>query len=74
MTTPLYDPDGHVHEGRTFRATHRVETPGLPPLYALRESDALESAEGRGGTSMVFVHGRHARTGVESWDFWRMYP
>jgi hypothetical protein len=59
---------------RPYRATHRVDTPGLPPLYCLREQDALEAAAERGGTSAIYLHGRHARTGVETWDFWRTWP
>lgn len=69
----MYDPSAHNHAGRTYRATHRVDTPGLPPLYCLREEDALRGAEGR-GASQIYLHGRHARTGVESWDFWRTWP
>lgn len=73
MTATPYDPAVHTHAGKTYRATHLVETPGLPPLYCLREADALCAAEERGSAS-IFIHGRHAKTGVESWDFWRMWP
>jgi hypothetical protein len=62
------------HAGKTYRATHRVDTPGLPPLYCLREADALEGAEEREGKSAIYLHGRHARTGEETWDFWRTWP
>jgi hypothetical protein len=62
------------HAGKTYRATHRVDTPGLPPLYCLREADAIQAAEERGGTSAIYLHGKHPKTGEESWDFWRSWP
>ena len=69
VTARPYIPE--AHGGRTFRATHRVDTPGLPPLFTLTADDAVEAAERR-GASAVYVYGRHPRTGAESWDFWRM--
>lgn len=66
--------DPPPHSGRTYRATHRVDTPGLPPLFCLREEDALGACEERGGVSSVYLLVRHPRTGAESWDFWRTAP
>lgn len=59
---------------RTFRATHRVDTPGLPPLFCLREADALRCAEERGVTSSIFLHVRDRSGGREGWEFWRTAP
>ena len=58
--------------GKLYRATHRVDTPGLPPLYCLREQDALGAAEERGGTSAIYLHVKDRKG--EAWEFWRMHP
>lgn len=72
MPAEPYTP-AEKHPGKSYRATHRVDAPGLPPLYCLTEADALHGAEER-GSAAIYMHGRHAKTGVESWDFWRTWP
>jgi len=59
---------------RTFRATHMVLTPGHPPLYCLREDDALRRCEERATPSEVHLCTLDRRTGQCSWGFWRMAP
>lgn len=55
---------------RSYRATHRLDTPGHPPLYALREGDALLAAEQRRPTpSTIYVSDR-----AGAWSPWRGYP
>lgn len=46
----------------TYRATHRVDTPAHPPLYCLREADALGAAEGR------------AASGLGTSEIWSLVP
>ncbi len=54
-------------------ASHKVETPGLPPLFACREAEALDSARLRhartGESSTILV--RDAR---DQWCAWRSVP
>lgn len=62
-------------EPTNYRATHRVETPGRPPLYCLRETDALDAAGARApATSTVSLLVRDDRRKTESWEFWRTVP
>lgn len=59
---------------RSFRATHMVLTPGHPPLYTLREEDAVRVCGERGVPSEVHLCTLDRRTGEATWGFWRMMP
>lgn len=57
-----------------LRASHRVDTPGWPPLYCLRESDALSAGAERAPlVSTVLILVRNA-DGGEEWTPWRAVP
>lgn len=58
-------------KAKTFRVTHKLETPGLPPLFCLRARDAEEEAErrvDRGLRSHCYVMDARGE-----WGYWRSW-
>ena len=60
-------------QGPLYRATHRIDTPRLPPLFLLRLGDADRTMHERGeagGTLSVLVKDRQGR---DQWQLERIW-
>lgn len=59
---------------KLFRATHKIETPGLPTAYALRAADAVDVAEARWKQGKDRSHVYVMATAGSDWLYWRSVP
>lgn len=57
---------------RTFRVTHKLETPGLPTLFCLRVGDVVQEAEQRESRG-VRAHGYVWDAKRNEWGYWRSW-